>query len=366
MNSLNSIHLRAIPSRRQTVSGVTLIELMVGLAIGLIIALAAASAYLGTRGAAVATENVSRINETGKLALDFIGREIQLAGFFPADGPTTVVIGAVITGYATDIAGKFTNIKLDQPAAYNHGFFGCDGARFRTALGAGRDTCPTAVADAPDSIVLNYFTGDNFGTGASAVVGLMKDCTGADLLSDPDNFIDRNTTGLARNDLAVLPIHAPDAFAPLPLIVSNRLGLSATTYTAPSGQTFSTFSLACSGNGNTAGIYQPIFEGIEDLVIRYGVASIANSQSPERFYTAAEVSALPMNGSDTAWRRVTAVQVCIIVRSLENARLATQSGAGSSTFENCRNGTTAYPAGGSIYKRFTRVFAAKNNLSGAF
>jgi type IV pilus assembly protein PilW len=335
---------------RHNVRGLTLIEMMVGLAIGLVIALAAASAYLGTRGAAVATENVSRINETGKLALDFIGTEIRLAGFFPADQPTTLVADMSASGFT---AGFFTNIKSGQPVAYNQGFFGCDGAKFQSSTGAGKDTCPAATTGAADSIVLNYFSSDIFGIGTAAITGLMKDCAGARLESDPDNHQDRDLTKTARNLLV----------PPLPMLVSNRIGLNATNYTAPSGQAFSTFSLSCNGNGNTQGTYQPIFEGIEDLVIRYGVYGGANSQSPERFYTAAEVTALPLNDSKTGWQRVSAVQVCIIVRSLENARLATQSGTGSSTFENCRGGTTAYPAGGSVFKRFTRVFAAKNNLN---
>ena len=334
---------------RSSMRGLTLIEMMVGLAIGLVIALAAASAYLGTRGAAVATENVSRINETGKLALDFIGTEIHLAGFFPADQPTTLIADMSASSFT---AGAFTNIKSGQPVAYNQGFFGCDGARFQSAAGAGQDSCPASVSGAADSIVVNYFTSDIFGSGAKAIAGLMRDCTGANVDNDPDNYEDRDTSKSARNLLS----------PPLPLVVSNRIGLNPTTYTAPSGQTFSTFSLSCSGNGNTAGIYQPIFEGVEDLVIRYGVYAGANSQSPERFYTAAEVSALPLNNSKTGWQRVSAVQVCIIVRSLENARLAGQ-GAGTNTFENCRGGSTAYPSTGSIYKRFTRIFAAKNNLN---
>ena len=343
--------IKSLQMSRHKMYGVTLIELMVGLAIGLMIALAAASAYLGTRGAAVATENVSRINETGKLALDFIGREIQLAGFFPADQPTTIIPDMEASSF---LAGKFTNIKTGQPVAYNQGFFGCDGANFRTSAGAGQDTCPNPVTGAADSIVLNYFTSDIFGIGSNANQGLMRDCTGSSVLGDKDNYKDRDTSSTARNRL--LPA--------LPLIVSNRLGLNPTIYTAPSGQAFSTFSLSCSGNGNSVGIYQPIYEGIEDLVIRYGVYSSANSQSPERFYTATEVSALPAAGGTTGWQRVSAVQICIIVRSLENARLSTQSGAGSTSFENCRNGVSTYPAGGSLYKRFVRVFAAKNNLNG--
>ena len=73
--------------RRVRQAGLTMVEMLVGLVIGLVIALAAATAYIGSRGAATATESISKVNETGKLALDYIGREIQMAGFYPANLP---------------------------------------------------------------------------------------------------------------------------------------------------------------------------------------------------------------------------------------------------------------------------------------
>jgi type IV pilus assembly protein PilW len=331
MNIFQAVNKKTVASGAagRNSKGVTLIELLVGLAIGLIIALAAASAYLGSRGSAVATENASRTNETGKLALDYIGREIQLAGFYPAQSPANTT--------ATNFIGAFTNTKNTATVAYNQGIFGCDGAKFNVTGGV--DTCPAAVANAPDSIVLNYFTSDTFGTGTVAITGLMRDCNGSLVTSDAANN--------ARN--ATVP--------PLPLYISNRIGLDATTYAGVNGA-ISTFSLACSGNGGAG--YQPIFEGIEDLVFRYGVHTGIDSQTPERFYTAAEVSALPDNG----WQRVTAVQVCIVVRSLENSRLGAK-GATTLTYENCRGGSTTYPTTNKLsYKRFMRIFAARNNLNG--
>ena len=310
--------------------GLTLIELLVSLAIGLVIALAAASAYLGTRGAAIATENSSRTNETGKLAMDYIGREIQLAGFYPAQSPTnTTTINTI---------GAFTNTKDPTKPSYNQGIFGCDGARFNATA----STCPSAVANAPDSIVLNYFSSDVFETGTAAITGLMRDCNGTPATSDAANNI-RNA-----------------AVPRLPLYISNRIGLDATVYTSANAS-ISTFSLACAGNGGSG--YQPIFEGIEDLVFRYGVYAGADSQSPERFYTAAEVGALPVSGDLTGWQRVTAVQVCMLVRSLDGSRLGAQ-GSTAITYDNCRGGTTTYTSASRIaFKRFVRIFAARNNLN---
>ena len=64
----------------QKQKGVTLVELMVSLAIGLVIALAVTMAYVAVRGNATTTDAFSRVNEDGKLALDLIAREIQMSG----------------------------------------------------------------------------------------------------------------------------------------------------------------------------------------------------------------------------------------------------------------------------------------------
>ena len=334
--------------------GLTLVELMVSLAIGLIIALAAASAYLGARGSAVATENISKINETAKLTLDFIGREIQTSGFFPAEQPKTIFGPGGDATYIATVAGEYTNIKAGAPVSYNQGLFGCDGAQFKTTAGAGKDTCPSAVANEPDSIVLNYFTSDLFGTGAASNIGHMRDCNGSSILNDADNHIGRDVSQPARNTQV----------PPLPLFISNRIGLNPTNYTTGNNQILSTKSLACSGNGNTSG-YQPIFEGIEDLVFRYGVTAGNGTESPQRYYTATEVSALPEVNQKTGWQRVSAVQICIVVRSLDNARLNEQGNA-TLYYENCRGGTTNYSAvQRTIFKRFERTVAVRNNLRGS-
>jgi type IV pilus assembly protein PilW len=310
--------------------GLSLVELLVSLAVGLIISLAAATAYLGTRSASVASENVSKINETGKFALDLIGREIQMAGFYPAQYPADAD--------RPNLMGFFLNTKDPAKAAYNQGLFGCDGAKFSGALG----TCPSAASGAPDSIVINYFTSDNFGTGGSALQGHRYDCNRQQVASDTANG----------TRAAATPA--------LPLYISNRFGLNDTTYTATEGA-ITTKSLSCHGNGSEGGGYQPILEGVEDLTFRYGVYGGAASQSAERFYTASEVDALPTVGGRTGWQRVSAVRVCVLVRTLENAR----QGAETITYQNCRGGTSSN-TGRFIFKSFTQTYAARNNLNATF
>lgn len=319
-------------------AGLTLVELMVSLVISLAIGLAAATAYLGARSTATAMSSVSMVNETAKLVLDMVGRELQMAGYYPA---------IMSNGTAsTNLMGGFSNTKNPAVIAYNQGLFGCDGARFNPVTGV----CPAATANQPDSVVINYFgipELDSTTTFSSAY-----DCLRQSVASDPNN--------------------AGQIAAGRPRYISNRFGLVSNNYTAQGVgnivRAVATMSLGCNGNGKSTEdtVYQPMFEGLADMVFRYGVHAGTGSLSPEKYYTAAQVTALPVVASKTGWQRVTAVHVCLLTRTLENSRTQDATGV-DRTYNDCRGNAVAYnTADRTIFKRFERVFAIRNNLNGVY
>ncbi len=327
---------KRLPMKSQQ-NGLTLIELMVSLVISLAIGLAAATAYLGARSTATAMSSVSSINENAKLVLDMVGRELQMAGYYPA---------IFASNANTNLIGGFTNTKNPASVAYNQGLFGCDGARFEPTTG----TCPAAVANAPDSVVVNYF-------GIPELDSTTTFSSGFDCLRQS-----------VANDLS----NATQIATGRPRYVSNRFGLVDNNYTSQgagsSGRAVATRSLGCNGNGRNPedNVYQPMFEGLADMVFRYGVHTGTGSLSPATYHTAAEVSALAVAGGRTGWQRVTAVHVCLLTRTIENSR--TQDAAGANrTYDDCRGNVVDYDAGDrTIYKRFERVFAIRNNLNGVY
>jgi type IV pilus assembly protein PilW len=72
---------------RFTQRGLTLIELMVSITIGLLIVGAMSYLYIGTRGAYRTNENLARLQESGRFALDWLARDIRMAGFSGCAGP---------------------------------------------------------------------------------------------------------------------------------------------------------------------------------------------------------------------------------------------------------------------------------------
>ncbi|MDL2337799.1 MAG: PilW family protein [Pseudomonadota bacterium] len=331
-HSLQAIRAERLGFERQR--GLTLIELMVGMVIGVVLSLAAASLYLATRESSRSSQSISDVNETGKIALDMIGREIQKAGFYPAQFGTTSVL--------SNYAGAYYNGKPGANVRFNSGIFGCAGAKYLPAT----STCAATAAGQPDTIIVNYFATPEFG--ADSLLGNTNDCNRKPVADDADNAL--------------------RVGANMPLFVSNRFGIvDGESFVDSDRNTVTAKSLGCHGNGDEAQTAaQRALEGVEDLVIRYGIYRAGLTQSPEGFLTATQVNAevpFVVDGR-TAWQRVVAVSVCVVVRSTINTRQDDKPGQ-VRTYRNCRGATPDLPAGNRyIYKSFERVYAVRNNLSG--
>ncbi len=320
-------------------AGVTLIEILITLAIGLVVTLAVAVTYVGSRTTATAVDNLSRLNENAKLALDLLSREIQMAGFYPSIFPNPA---------QPLLRGEYINLKGN--AAYASGIFGCDGAIFDPTTA----TCGAAVAGAPDTLVVNYFT-----TVGPRDVGTTNTSVGTDCLNQPLQDDPVNGAG------------APSRFADgLPLFLSNRFTATDSNFGSAVGTVnveVATRGLACNGNGVAAenDDYVQLYDGIDQLVFRYAVHDLNTSgETPQRFFTATEVAALPTINGRNGWQRVSGVSICLLMRSL-NASRTTSLGTGGGTYTDCYE-TAVTPAAGDrfFYKRYTRVVAVRNQLTG--
>jgi type IV pilus assembly protein PilW len=349
--------------------GVTLIELMVTLAITLFLVAAAAYVYLNTRETQRAIDRNSSNTEVGTFALQLIGQEIMMAGFYPANisRPLTSDEGyPKVSDYSTPIKLSQNNSQATDwipptsasGTVYLSGLFGCDGAKFKPTTGE----CDTTVANTPDSIVINYFTNDNLDKNT----GHRFDCTGGNIGNDPSNNNRLNTTNTAQPPLQ-------------PLFVSNRFAIN-NTKTEIEKQAITTLSLACNGNGATtaSNTYQPLLDGIEDMRISYGVFAITEDKglrTPEKFLSATEVNGLSSIMVDTGtipallppWSRISAVRVCIMTKSQGAApKIADQAGSQRS-YIDCTGVSISQAANDpSLHKRFVQVFSVRNRLNQVF
>src|ERR1700739_4954612 len=111
--SQRSSEMRAVGSRRPQL-GLTLIEMLISIAIGLVVVGAVSYMYLGSKGAYRSNESLARIQEAGRFALDAITRDIRRTG---ALGCGTVA--SITTGNAINVAVLSATTTAIDPTKLN-------------------------------------------------------------------------------------------------------------------------------------------------------------------------------------------------------------------------------------------------------
>ena len=71
------------PTRRAAVSGLTLVELMIAMMLGLLVAVSASAIFISNRQTYRATEGLGRVQENGRMAFEMMARDIREAGGNP-------------------------------------------------------------------------------------------------------------------------------------------------------------------------------------------------------------------------------------------------------------------------------------------
>jgi type IV pilus assembly protein PilW len=288
--------LRRFKSQQDS-HGFSLIELMVSLTIGLVIAIAAMSAYLGTASSSKMSEAQSRMNEDAQAALNVLVQQIRLAGANPAQANRTDIfgrnpvydptyVGGSVTAYAN---GTTTYAVSVAPSAFS--IRGCDGTFSSIASVSNLDSftnCGTSTL--PDSIAISY-EADRFNTVPSGTAP--TDCVGSSIPTTVTATFPSGTSTTASFRVA-----------------DNRFYIASTS---------SVPSLMCKGIGSGT---QPLVENVEDMQFMYGTVSTTTTSTTATiagYLAAAEVIALAPTadtaGYSTAWGKVVSVRICVVVRS---------------------------------------------------
>jgi len=195
-------------ARRQ--AGLSLIELMVAITIGLVLSIVAAQAYLSASTAQSSQTDLTRIQESARFAFDLVGREARLAG------------------YRDNTRATAAWLTFDTSAAGTSYITGVNDA---TTLTLGGSVTATVLNNS-DAITFRYYGNDN--PGATAADGSILDCQG---------------NAIRRSDL-----------------------LSETLYVAADAANNNEPTLFCSTwlNGTGTPTQVPLIPGVESLQVLYG------------------------------------------------------------------------------------------------
>ena len=72
--------MKRFPASSRSVTGLSLVELMVAMVIGLIIMFAVVQVFMASQAASRLSEGAARVQENARFALDFIERDVRMAG----------------------------------------------------------------------------------------------------------------------------------------------------------------------------------------------------------------------------------------------------------------------------------------------
>ncbi|MRD47395.1 prepilin-type N-terminal cleavage/methylation domain-containing protein [Caenimonas koreensis DSM 17982] len=271
-------------SPRARMQGLSLIELMVSLTIGLILMVAVVSGYLGTASASRMADAQARMNEDAQAALNILTQHLRMTGNNPKQPDYAP---------ATDRNPVFTGGGVD--------IIGCDGTFTNTAAAADLATltCPVVSPGATpsDSIAVAY-EADAFNTVKDAA-GVPTDCLG--------QAIPATTIAAAVNRYnAALPAPKLEAIDVTFRLADNRFYV-ANLSGIP--------NLYCKGNGSATP--QPLVENIESMQIKYGLDQAAAATNAVVGYLSATDMATTLAALtlDARARKVLSVRVCVIARS---------------------------------------------------
>ncbi|MFO1277434.1 MAG: PilW family protein [Sphaerotilus natans] len=302
--------------------GMTLVELMIGLALGLFLVGVAGTLFVGSRMTFSAQSQVGRLQESARFAAERLGADLRMAGFRGCKGyGSGTAITSVLSSpgdfqidfgrglWASRHDGSAWVPALDSsiaslsPAPDRRG----DVVTVRRTVGPG--WALTAAMSAPDA-VLNVTPTAAIGRGDLLLV---SDCAGSVVLQatnatpGSDGAIEHSASGglsPGNSQLSLGRVFLQDALV-------HRLATT-TYYLAPSRRSGRTSQLALWSFTSPAyaGSSQPqeLFTGVERLAVRLGLDTNADGTA-DAFVTPGQV---------VDWLQVVSVETSLLLVSLED------------------------------------------------
>lgn len=372
-------------------TGLSLIELMIAMLIGLLLVIGMIQIFGASRATYQMQDGLSRVQESGRFATQYLQRQLRMVGYMGcgSDVERTTQASFVnhLATYSAALPGGDAVPPLYRFQRPIEAFSADDLPSYLDALNlqavagtsvlvlriAGTDAVPVmSVNQTSDGLGLTIGMGSNApavftGAAGNSVVYMLESCRSADVFvgnlggATLPTMTVAGTTGLnVYRDPAVtscsLGSNCPWDFrisnvflnAPAGGIVDGApsvLQLNAQMHRAEykvmyvarnsTNKIPSLFVRELKRDGVTLDSAQELAEGIDNLQLLFGVDSDANGQV-DKYQTAAEVvsGAGTESTRDASWRNVLSVRVGMLLRSPERAGVSgTEAGGVSRTFK---------------------------------
>lgn len=319
--------------------GLSLVELMVAITIGLIIMAAVSSLFVSSKQTYTTQDSLARLQENARFAMQFLIKDIRLAGYF----------GCLDTVDATT-----TNTSLNGGTDFNNRvFFPVEGVEnasgtwsrsasaIPTGIKTGTDAFVVRMADESASAniapgMLNGFSTLNVNSVTPFTLNdnvIVSDCEGGDVMQ---------ITGIAGTALQHSAGSLRKAYEPparIIKIVTRQYFIRTKTV---DGKPVPVLMRDENGTANE------LVEGVENLQVLYGEDTDLPPDGVANIYRKANVIA--------DWTKITSIRIGILARTIDNKNTDVDNG----TYDVDGDGTNELAAPGDLYRR--RIFQATVQL----
>jgi len=345
--------------------GFTLVELMVGLAIGMFMMIGLVSLIVSTTSARTELDKSSRQIENGRYAMQLLSQDIQLAGFtgetasssFTAQAPVACPATVSDLGYSPSTTPGASTVPMPlyvattTPSCISNVVAGTavlvvsrvDTATVALASANSSEVYLQVSACANDSLPFAAAAATPAASAAAAFTLMQKDCTAANL-------------------------------AQLRKIVQHVYYVSSCNVCGTGAGTDTTPTLKMAEFVNGAMTITPLVEGIENLQFDYGIdmdgngspdCYVSDPTSPPAAQIAVGVCPQPSTPYDwtvaaSNWANVMAVRIHVLARSTETSAGWTDS----RTYDMGLAASSAVTAGDHYKRHVYSTVARLNNASG--
>lgn len=314
--------VRTRSQNKRFVKGLTLIELMVSLVIGLLLAIAASSTYLYSKQAYNAVSETSQLEENGRMALDLLTRYVQSAGYVAINPKSAFPYGAL----DLKVSGCDFGMVSPQTASNDPAALACNA------------TTPAGKRRSASLSVVNETDKFDSTAASGAAVGKLQgiNCVGnGATVIPPDASKDSVETYLVRSNFFISSS-----------IAATKFG------TTTMGQ------LSCVADETVPGGLvsyqpQPLIPGVVQLAVTYLTASTLAAGASQKAATSAALT------TANAWNTVTAVDICVLTQSIQSSGNDT----GVAT-KDCYDADIAVVPN-QTFRRFTTTVKLRNRSGGA-
>lgn len=331
----------ARPISRKRMAGLTLVELMVAMTIGLMLLSGISYLFLGARQTFRTTENLSRIQENARYALEVMARDIRMAGYVGCGNMRNVTLNTIANPPIPPLLTTNALTGSDWPGATVSNFSGTGVNRVAgdslSVMGAFGGGVPLAGNLVPSNA--NVQLVDNrYGFAVNDVL-VVTNCVNADMFRATNVSSSGSITTIAHSNSTNtgnrIGAYGGDAFAFKVEQYSYFIGAN------PTGRRSLYKTSLTEGT-------RELIEDVWDMQIVYGVDTVGDNAVDQYM----DATAVALAGR---WPDVLTVQLQFLLASAEDGITAA---AQVYTF----NGTATTAGDRRMYQVFTSTIGVRNRL----